>query len=74
MLTPRNVIMSSVRPSTRAINGWGDPQEHRLRSSVVRSPVRYRTSGMPSFASVVTTSSPGSPSGRTFPRSSTTSK
>ena len=68
-LTPRTIIMSSLRPVMRSIRRIG-----RLRpgSSRVRSRVRYRTTGIACLVSEVKTSSPFAPSGSTSPVSGST--
>ena len=61
-LTPRMTFISSVRPVNLDILGVVLPQSQVLWSMLVRSFVRYLKSGIASFASVVNTSSPVSPS------------
>ena len=63
MFTPRNLNTSSVRPRILEWRGRIDPQVQAPGMIRVMSRVRYRMSGAPSFASVVTTISPHSPGG-----------
>src|SRR3984885_7993729 len=70
-LTPRRMIMSSLRPLIRAIRRNG---AYELPgSSRVMSRVRYLMTGIASLVSVVSTSSPGCPSGSTAPSGPTIS-
>ena len=63
-LTPRRMIMSSVRPVTFCIRRMvrAVPGSRRVRSRV-----RYRMIGMACLVSEVKTSSPSSPSGSASP-------
>ena len=74
-LTPWILNMSSERPRMVSMRGNGLPHGHVPGMMRLRSCVRKRMSGAPSFTSVVMTISPHSPSGTASPvLGSTTSR